>query len=150
MSVHRPFNPVIGLLIIALVLIGFGYSFLENRGLEYYADHPAQILIVVGLSAFSATIMWYATRRLPRFLPSLQILSLGGLSSVFCAGSVWAAYATTARFWGNSENTEGYRWLAGAFALALGALTVATWRELKTIWRGFQEQGGIFQHPKED
>jgi len=150
MSVHRPFNPLIGFLIIALVLIGFGYSFLENRGLEYYADYPARILIVVSLSAFSATTMWFTVRRFPRFLPVLHILSLGGLSSVFCAGSAWAAYATTARFWGNSEYSMGYRWIVGAFALALGALTVATWRELRTTWRGFQEQSGNYQHPRED
>ena len=134
MKAHRPFNSVIGILIVAFVLLGFGYSFLENHSIEYYTDHPDRILFIVGLAFFSVISIRVATRRFPRLLPVLHILSL-----VILAGSLLAAYATTAHFWGNSETSVGYRWLGAAFTLVLGALTMATWRELKTAWRGYKK-----------
>ena len=139
MRTSRPFSATIAVLIVALAVVGSAHSFLSDGGVQYYAERPVRILLVVGASAFLGFMVWFASRRFPRLLPLLDVLSVVVMALVLTTTSVLIA-CTIARFW-TDEALGQFRWVGVGLTTALGALAVVTWRESQEKWKAFRNLG---------
>jgi hypothetical protein len=137
MKTSRPLNSTIGVIIVALTILGFAYSFLERGGIQYYKDHPLNIVIVALISIVVTMAMLILPRCFPKFLSFLKILALGSLVLTFSAISVMAAY-TAASILSGPSVLESFRLIWAAFSLVFGVLSMATWRELHATWIDFK------------
>lgn len=138
MTPHRPLNTTIGVLIIGLVTLASGVSFVSDGGVQYYIETPVRILIVLGFSSILGGMIWLAARRLPKFLPFIQVLSVLGLAVGLTVCSILCAY-TTLQFWFDDGDLGTLRWAGAGFATALGVLAVASWREYQAALKTFRQ-----------
>lgn len=138
MTPHRPLNTTIGVLIVGLVTLALVVSFVSDGGVQYYIEAPVRVLSILGFSSILGGMIWLAARRLPKFLPFSQVLSVLGLTLGLTVGAVLCAY-TTLRFWFDDGAVGTLRWAGAGFATALGVLAVASWREYQAASKTFRQ-----------